>query len=95
VSWRIIIRPKAEADLSAAARWYEVQRRSLGDEFLDEIRRVLTLLEESPERHPQYYRGFRRVLTRRFPYKLFYRIEGNDVIIVRVLHGKRDHRVHL
>ena len=37
---------------------------------------------KSPERHPVYYRGFRRMLTHRFPYKLFYRIEGSDIIVV-------------
>jgi plasmid stabilization system protein ParE len=26
---------------------------------------------------------------------LFYRIEGNEVIVFRVLHAKRDHRLHL
>ncbi|MGA2751304.1 MAG: type II toxin-antitoxin system RelE/ParE family toxin [Verrucomicrobiota bacterium] len=95
MSWRVILRPKAETDLSEAARWYEAQRQNLGDRFLDEIGRVLDLLESSPERRPVYYRGFRPVLTRRFPYKLFYRIEGDKVIIVRVLHAKRDHRLHL
>jgi plasmid stabilization system protein ParE len=95
VSWRVIVRPKAEADLSEAARWYEAQRPTLGGQFLDEISRVLILLKESPERHPLYYRGFRRLLTRRFPYKVFYRIEGGNVIVVRVLHAKRDHRLRL
>jgi hypothetical protein len=45
----------------------------LGGEFLLCVADTLTRLEESPERFPLYYRGFRRVLTRRFPYKLFYR----------------------
>jgi hypothetical protein len=26
---------------------------------------------------------------------VFYRIEGNDGIVVRVLHAKRDHGLHL
>jgi plasmid stabilization system protein ParE len=95
VSWRLIVRPKAEADLSEAARWYEAQRPTLGGQFLDEIGRILILLKESPERHRLYYRGFRRLLTQRFPYKVFYRIEGGNVIVVRVLHAKRDHRLQL
>jgi plasmid stabilization system protein ParE len=95
VSWRVILRPKAEGDLSEAARWYERQRQHLGGQFLDEIGRALNLLALSPEGHPVYYRGFRRLPTRRFPYKLFYLIEGKDVIVVRVLHAKRDHRLHL
>ena len=52
---------------------------------------ALTRLERSPERFPLYYRGFRRVLSRRFPYKLFYRIEGDSVIVFRILHAARDH----
>ena len=94
MSWRVIIRPKAEADLREARLWYETQRTGLGDELLQEIGRTIDLLKEQPER-PVYYRGFRRSLTRRFPYKLFYRIEGTRVIVFRILHAKRDHRQQL
>ena len=48
-------------------------------------------LGEHPERHPLYYRGFRRILLRRFPYKLFYRLEPERVVVFRFLHVKRDH----
>jgi len=95
VSWRVILRPKAEADLREAARWYESQRQLLGGQFLDEISRTIRLLQNSPERHAVYYRGFRRMPAHRFPYKLFYRIEGSDVIVVRVPHAKREHRLPL
>jgi len=95
VSWRVIVRPKAETDLSEAALWYDSQRPRLGGQFLDEMGRSLAFLATSPERRPVYYRGFRRMLTRRFPYKIFYMIDGSDIIIVRVIHAKRDHRLHL
>ena len=84
--------PRAEEDLRQVCWRYESQRAGLGDEFLDEVKRAIMLLEEQPERRPVYYRGFRRLLTRRFPYKLFYRIETGRVIVVRALHAKRDHR---
>jgi plasmid stabilization system protein ParE len=48
-------------------------------------------LEKTPERQPIYYRDFRRVLMDRFPYKIFYLIEGRSGIVFRVLHGARDH----
>jgi plasmid stabilization system protein ParE len=78
-----------------AQQWYESRRVGLGGEFLDEIRHAIHWLEEQPERRPIYYRGFRRLLTGRFPYKLFYQIEGSRVIVFRVLHAKRDHRRQL
>jgi plasmid stabilization system protein ParE len=95
VNWRVIIRPNAEADLSEARAWYESQRAGLGDELLDEVRRTVGLLANDPERRPFYHRDFRRLLTRRFPYKLFYRIEGDRVIVFRILHAKRKHHWQL
>jgi len=95
VNWRVIIRPNAEADLRKAWMWYESQRAGLGDELLIEIRAAIRLLETDPERRPSYYRDFRRLLTRRFPYKLFYRVEGERVIVFRILHAKREHQRQL
>jgi len=76
VNWRVVIRPNAEADLQEAQAWYESRRVGLGEELLDEIRRAVRLLESDPERRPLYYRDFRRLLTRRFPYKLFYALKA-------------------
>ena len=95
MSWRVIIRPNAEADARDARLWYESRRAGLGDELLEEIRNAIRELEEHSERRPFYYRGFRRLLTRRFPYKLFYRIEDDRVIVFRILHAKRDHQRQL
>jgi plasmid stabilization system protein ParE len=91
VKWRLVIRSRAETDLREAQNWYENQRTGLGAEFLAEIDATIRVLIRDPQRHPVYYRGFRRVLTRRFPYKLFYRLEDDRVIIFRVLHVRRDH----
>ncbi len=91
MSWRVSIRAAAEADLREAEDWYERQRPGLGGEFLISAADVLIRLEESPERFPLYYRGFRRVLMERFPYKVFFRIEGDAVIVFRILHAARDH----
>jgi plasmid stabilization system protein ParE len=69
--------------------------RVWGEDFLDEIGRSIDLLAHCPDLQPVYYRGFRRVFCRRFPYKLFYRIEGDRVIVFRILHARRDHPRHL
>ncbi len=91
MSWVVLVRPEAERDLAAARAWYEEKRRGLGDEFVDEFVAVMRALEESPERERLYYREFRRVIFRRFPYKLFYQVIGERIIVFRVLHAKQDH----
>jgi plasmid stabilization system protein ParE len=95
VSSRVIIRPNAEADLLEAQLWYNSQRPGLGDELLNEVGLAIRFLAEHPEHRPIYYNGFRRLMTHRFPYKLFYHIESDRVVVFRILHAKRDHRRHL
>ena len=95
MNWQIIIRPKAEEDLQLAKLWYESKKRGLGDGFIDSIRHAIRFLEKDPTRQPLYYREFRRLMTSRFPYKIFYFVEGNRVIVFRILHSKMDYPRHL
>jgi toxin ParE1/3/4 len=92
VKWRISIREGAERDLVRAWRWYEDQSAGLGDKFIAGVREAIVDLQTAADRQPEYYRGFRRVLLRPFPYKVFYRIEQDRVIIFRILHASREHR---
>ena len=95
VNWTVTIRAKAKADLRRAHDWYEKQRDGLGDEFLADHAEAFLRLESNPESFPIYYRGFRRVLTHRFPYKIFFRMVGQEIIIFRILHGAQDHKREL
>ena len=95
MSWHVHVHSLAQADVQEACDWYDQQRVGLGEEFLCAIEDALTQLEQQPTRHCVYYRGLRRMLPRRFPYKLFYLIDGENVHVLRVLHGRRDHRRQL
>jgi len=91
VKWRVSIRPRAETDLQQAWQWYEREQSGLGDKFLAEMRELIQSLHEYAERPPEYYRGFHRLLAPRFPHKIFYRIQGDRVIVFRVLHTTQHH----
>jgi toxin ParE1/3/4 len=70
----VLLRPAAEADLAAARDWYEQRQAGLGGAFLDEVAHALQQLAQDPERPRLYYRDFRRIILRRFPYKIFYQV---------------------
>lgn len=89
--WLVSLRPAAERDVEAARDWYEQKRFGLGNEFLDAVAGAMAQLETDPNRERLYYRDFRRVLLRRFPYKVFYQIVDSRVIVFRVLHGRQSH----
>ena len=95
MSWHVTLRAAAEVDLRSAKVWYDQHRPGLGDEFLLSVADALRRLEQSPEEFPVYYRGFRRALTAVFPYKVFFRLDGQTIIVFRILHAARDHARHL
>jgi plasmid stabilization system protein ParE len=49
-------------------------------------------IARNPELFPPVHRGLRRVLVRRFPYAVFYRVDRDAVRLVAVLHAKMDLR---
>jgi toxin ParE1/3/4 len=91
VNWLVLLRPAAEADLAAARDWHEQRQVGLGTAFIDEASRAMHELTQDPERPRLYYRNFRRIILRRFPYKVFYQVIGPRVVIFRVLHAKQVH----
>jgi plasmid stabilization system protein ParE len=88
----MIIRPEAEADLVNARDWYERQRAGLGAAFLLCVEEVLERIGRTPEMYTAVYRDVRRALTRRFPYAVYYRIAGHEVVVLGILHARRDPR---
>ena len=86
----VIIRRLTKADIRDARQWYETQRRGLGDEFLASVEESIERLSSLPESFPVVHRDLRRALVKRFPYKVFFRIVGNRIIVTCVCHNSRD-----
>ncbi len=88
----LIIRPEAEADLAEAKDWYERQRQGLGLEFVLSVEEALDRIRRMPHVHAEIYKGVRRSATRRFPYGVYYRLTGESVTVIAVMHSRRDPR---
>jgi len=86
----VVIRPAAAADLDEAFLWYEAQRSGLGDEFLNAVEQAFRAVLDNPRRYRVVHQDTRRAHVRRFPYSVFYRIVGDDVVVVACFHGRRN-----
>lgn len=89
---RLVLRPVALAELEAARTWYDEQRTGLGSEFSNEADHAIGHIAEAPAAFPQLHGSIRRLLMRRFPYGIFYHYYGNEVVILAVMHLRRDPR---
>jgi len=61
----------------------------LGDRFAAEVRSAIRRVVETPERWRVLEEDVRRCLVRVFPYSVLYTIEADFILIVAVMHGKR------
>jgi hypothetical protein len=85
VTRSVSLRAPAIADVAEAHAWYEEQRPGLGEAFVAQVDAVLESVASQPEAHAVVEEGMRRALLRRFPYAVFYVVEGDDVDFRAVL----------
>ena len=86
----IIIRSKAETDLTDAFNWYEDQVSGLGIDYLNTVDAALSGIQQNPTAYPVVHGKVRRRLVRRFPYAVFYLVEPSKIIVLAVFHIRRN-----
>jgi plasmid stabilization system protein ParE len=82
-------RTEAAADVSLARDWYDAQSPGLGDAFVGSLEQIVDLIAELPEAFPEIAAGLRRALLSRFPYALYYRLDGSVVDVMACLHTRQ------
>ena len=80
----------ARAELIDAADWYQSKRPGLGDEFIVEIERCVTLIAAQPQLYAEVHKRIRRLIVRRFPYSIYFRLETQRIAVLAIFHGSRD-----
>lgn len=81
--------PYALAELADAAQFYEAAARGLGADFLDELERVVGLLEQYPEIGRTQDGAIRSCTVRRFPYSVVYEVTADRLLVLAVAHQRR------
>ena len=82
----------AQRELDDAVAWYNEQVAGLGQEFLDELDRVVRRAVTFPMSCPEIEPGVRRCLLARFPYGLIYGVDGETLVVIAVAHLHREPR---
>ena len=81
----------ARAELIDAQDWYEGEAPGLGRRFHLEIDAAIERMTASLLQFPSVFKNVRRALLRRFPYALFFTIEGDTLFIIACFHAAAIH----
>ena len=89
---RLVFRPEAEAELLEARAWYEAERAGLGAIFAAAIETTVTAILQNPLAYPRVKSDTRRAPVRRFPYAVYFRALNDEILVLAVMHGRRNPR---
>lgn len=88
--YEILIKPGAELDAEDISNWYENVLPGLGMSFLENYIQVLQNIQRNAQYCFNVGNGYRRANINRFPYNVYFSIEGNKAIILAIMHQHRD-----
>ncbi|KOR33065.1 plasmid stabilization protein [Achromatium sp. WMS3] len=80
----------ARNEFLAAIEYYEVCRAGLGQQFRMAVEKQLKNIENMPFLFRVLHKSFRRCLVPKFPYAIIFTIEPYGILIIAVVHVKRD-----
>jgi len=86
---KIKILPSAISDLDRGRMFYARQGKSVGDYFLDSLFSDIDSLELYAGVHMKVF-DYHRMLARRFPYAVYYRVDGDVCVVFRVLDCRQE-----
>lgn len=87
---RIRISDEALHDLNAGFLFYEAQEKGLGDYFAACLRSDIEGLRVSAGTHRVVYRDYHRLLSRVFPYGIFYSTTSTETVVWAVIDLRRE-----
>jgi plasmid stabilization system protein ParE len=90
VSFPVIFRPAAEADVRLAHAELEQVQAGLGDRFVARVREVLERIERMPEMYGTIARDVRAARLRKFRHIVYYVVFPDRVEVLAILHGSRN-----
>ncbi len=86
---KVQILEAAQADLADGYCFYERQCAGLGDYFLDSLFSDIDSLQVYAGIHPILF-GYHRLLSKRFPFAVYYLIENASIRVYAVLDCRRN-----
>ena len=83
--------PEAVEDLLETQRWYRRLEPALARDFAEAFAAAVERIRRDPRSFPLIHGQTRRLVLRRFPYAVYFREQGAEILLI-ALHGRQDPR---
>jgi len=80
---------KAKIDVRLISVWYRDKKDGLDDEFLLSLEATVKAVQRNPLHFKMIHSTIRSASLKRFPYKIYFVIKNDTVVILSVFHTSR------
>ncbi len=88
--FRVVLKPLAQAEASEAFDWYAQPHIGMGEAFLTALEHTSGFLASNPYLYAKAEGDMRCAHLNRFPYSLFYVVDGETVNVLSCFHQYRN-----
>jgi len=89
MNYRVVLTPRADADISLAFWWYHRIDPNLAFRFVLESRATMDRIARFPYIFSVVEGSVRRAKLKSFPYAMYYSIDHAEVFVKAVIHERR------
>ena len=86
---KIKILKSAQKDLLESYHFYEAQQEGIGSYFLEALSTDIESLKLYAGIHPVFFEKYYRLLSKRFPFAIYYKIKEDEIRIYAVIDCRR------
>lgn len=89
---RFTILPEAAEDTRRSVLWYKMRSVPAGENFLKALGDGYMRIQASPNSYPLVRGRTRSLPLVRFPFRIYYEVTEDEILVLRVFHLKRDRK---
>lgn len=89
----LIFRPVVKDEVEDIVSYYEVRKGGLGLLFLEVLDLLVQRIQSNPLQFQVRHRSIRKASLQKFPYNVYFRIHKSRIVILAVLHQRRNPRI--
>lgn len=90
MAFKVIVSTAAKSNVREAASYYKKEvSDKVARKFIEDYEQTIVRIKQSPY-FQIYYKDFRGLTMRKFPYIIFYRVSGDTILVKAVFNALQD-----
>lgn len=88
--YKLVLKPRAENDLTESIEWYEKQQKGLGKRFIDQVEVYFDKIQKGPFNFQIKRATFREAYLKKFPNIIIFEFTETEVVVYSVFNVFRN-----